>query len=208
VFLPPLDRRGAPVIAERTICAIVPAAGRAERFGSPKAIVEVEGVPMLERVIGSLRDAEVDHIVVVLGAHEDLIRENVPSLATCRVVVNPRPERGMFSSLQEGFNAAPAADAYLVAVGDMPFVRAETIRMIVTEHARVSGIVSPRYRGKRGHPIVVDGAAREAILVAEATPKYTLHDVVKAQAARQHDLEVDDPGVIRDVDTMTDLEPV
>lgn len=190
------------------VCAIVPAAGRSERFGSPKSVADIDGMPMLARVLGGLRAAEIDQIVVVLGNHEAAIRERVQALALCRVVLNPHPERGMFSSIQEGFNAAPTADAYVVAVADMPFVRPATIRALIDEHARVGGIVSPRYRGKRGHPIVVDPRVREAVLVADPRPDFTLHDVIRAQADRRHDLDVDDPGVIRDVDSIADVEVV
>lgn len=184
--------------------AIVPAAGASERFGGIKAVADVWGRPMLERVIDTLRAAEVDHIVVVLGDHEDSVRDNVPGLMSCRLVRNEHPERGMFSSLQVGFAAAPDETAYVVAIGDMPFVRPETVRALVAEHGRNGGIVSPRYRGKRGHPIVVDAAVRDAVLASPTT--ITLHDVIRTQSERRHDLDVDDPGVVRDVDTMKDLD--
>jgi molybdenum cofactor cytidylyltransferase len=190
------------------ICAIVPAAGRSERFGTPKSVADIDGMPMLARVLGALRAAGIDQLVVVLGEHEAAIRERVQALTLCRVVINPRPERGMFSSIQEGFNAAAAADAYVVAVADMPFVRPSTVRALIEAHRRVGGVVSPRYRGKRGHPIVVDQAVREAILSAEPKPGFTLHDIIKAQVERRHDLDVDDPGVVRDVDTIADVEVV
>ncbi len=187
------------------VVAIVPAAGRSERFGEPKAVAEVDGVPMLDRVVETLSAAGVDEVVVVIGGeHEELIRNRVRELERCRVVINPKPERGMFSSLQEGFNACDQARTYLVAVGDMPFVRPETVRAVVAAHGG-HGIVTPRYKGKRGHPIAVDEGVREAILEAEPAPGFTLHDVIKRQQARRRDLEVDDPGVIRDVDTINDL---
>ncbi len=190
----------------REVVAIVPAAGRSERFGEPKAVADVDGLPMLDRVIETLYKAGVDEVVAVIGGeHEQLLRDRVPALEHCRVVINPDPARGMFSSLQEGFNATEPARTYLVAVGDMPFVRLETIAAVVQAHAG-TGVVSPRYRGKRGHPIAVDETVREAILEAEAVPGFTLHDVIKAQLARCRDLDVDDPGVIRDVDTMDDLK--
>lgn len=191
----------------RKAIAIVPAAGRSERFGEPKAVAEVEGVPMLDRVIETLFDADVEEVVVVIGGeHEDLIRDRVPALEHARVVVNPDPERGMFSSLQEGFNAADDARTYLVAVGDMPFVREETVRAVIAAHDG-TGVVTPRYRGKHGHPIAVDERVRQAILEAEPAPGFTLHDVIKGQADRRRSLDVDDPGIVRDIDTRSDLQP-
>jgi molybdenum cofactor cytidylyltransferase len=188
----------------REVVAIVPAAGASERFGEPKQVADVEGATMLDRVVETLYAAGLDEVVVVIGGqHEKLVRDRAQTLERCRVVVNPTPERGMFSSLQEGFNAAASARTYLVAVGDMPFVRQETVRAIVAAHGG-TGIVSPRYHGKRGHPIAVDEQTRQSILEAEPVPGFTLHDVLSAQADRR-DLDVDDPGVVRDVDTRAHL---
>lgn len=189
----------------RKVVAIVPAAGRSERFGAPKAVADVGGAAMLDRVVETLYAAGVDEVVVVIGGkHEKLVRDRALTLERCRVVVNPDPERGMFSSLQEGFNATALARTYLVAVGDMPFVRQETIRAIVTAHGG-TGIVSPRYRGKRGHPIAVDEQTRQWVLGAEPLPGFTLHDVIRAHVDRRRDLDVDDPGVVRDVDIRAHL---
>lgn len=187
-----------------TAVAIVPAAGAAERFGGRKLLADVSGQPLLARTLGALR-GHVAALVVVLSpdatelrALEVLRDENV------RVVSNPDPTRGMLSSIQVGLRTVEGADTYVILPGDMPFVRPETVRELLERSAGAPrGIVSPRYRGKRGHPVVVPGSLRGDILAEDA--RSNLHEVLKRHPGDRVDVDVDDPGVLRDVDTIEDL---
>jgi len=109
----------------------------------------------------------------------------------------------MFSSIQEGI-AQAQGDAILVMPGDMPFVSPDTVRAVIAAYERKPAIVSPRYRGKRGHPVALPAALRDEIRAA--TSRATLHDVIHAHEEMRMDVDVDDPGVIRDVDRQEDLE--
>ena len=185
--------------------AIVTAAGSAERFGGRKLLALVSGEPLLDRTIRSLLDAGVSEIIVVVGTdgRAELERDvNAMNDARVRPVENPDPSRGMFSSIQEGVVTA-SGDALLVMPGDMPFVRPETVRTVIAKYLERPAIVSPRYRGKRGHPVVMPLSLRDEIRTTPATAN--LHDVLKRHAALRVDVDVDDPGVVRDVDTPADL---
>jgi molybdenum cofactor cytidylyltransferase len=86
----------------------------------------------------------------------------------------------------------------------MPYLRSDTVRLIVERQASSSdGIVSPRHGGKRGHPVALPSRLRGEVLAEDTA--HTLHDVIRRHAGEREDLEVDDPGVIRDVDTIEDL---
>ncbi len=188
-----------------TVAAIVPAAGAAERFGGRKLLADVDGTPLLARTLAQILPS-VARAVVVLGPGADELRA-LPALADAkvRVVENRDPSRGMLSSIQAGLATIDWADGYAVLPGDMPYVRADTVREVVERFACTSGgIVSPRYRGKRGHPVVVPARLRDEVLAED--PRSNLHAVLKRHAAERDDLDVDDPGVIRDVDTMEDLK--
>src|ERR1700681_1339518 len=90
--------------------AVVPAAGRSERFGSAKLLALVDGERLLHRTIRSLLDGGVDQVIVVLGADSPVRSSQfeVRSLREpgVRVVTNPDPSRGMFSWIQIGVAAA------------------------------------------------------------------------------------------------------
>jgi CTP:molybdopterin cytidylyltransferase MocA len=186
-------------------CALVPAAGSASRFGGGKLLALVDGTPMLDRTIGALLDGGIEDVLVILppdAAWQDAIRLlGNPRVRTRR---NPDPSRGMFSSIQLGIEAlsdAPVA----VLPGDMPFVRAGTVKDLAGVAERTGGIVSPRYEGRRGHPVLVPADLRQVILAAPATS--TLGDVLRPHAARFVDVDVFDRGVLRDVDVVEDLAP-
>ncbi len=185
--------------------AIITAAGSAERFGGRKLLTLVDGEPLLDRTIRSLLDGGVSKVIVVVGKDDraDLERD-VNAMNDARVwpVENPDPERGMFSSIQEGVQEV-SGDALLVLPGDMPYVRPETVRLILDTWQLRRGIVSPRYRGKRGHPVAMPMGFRDEI---RATPvSANLHEVIRKHLDERVDLDVDDPGVLRDVDVPADL---
>lgn len=184
---------------------VVPAAGAAERFGSAKLLANVGGSPLLERTVLTLLGGGCGRVVVVLGPDARPIRGAVPSLGDRRVTVatNPHPERGMFSSIQTGLREA-SGDPILVLPGDMPYVEEATVSSLLRLYGERAAIVSPKFRGKRGHPVVLPGAYRDEIL--QADPSVTLHEVIKAHASERVDMDVYDRGVVRDVDVPSDLE--
>jgi molybdenum cofactor cytidylyltransferase len=81
-------------------------------------------------------------------------------------------------------------------------VQAATLARL-RETASGHAIVVPRYGGRRGHPVVFSSALFGEIL---ATPdELGARHVVRQDASRVYELDVDDPGVLVDVDTPADL---
>jgi molybdenum cofactor cytidylyltransferase len=187
--------------------AVVTAAGSAERFGGKKLLTPIDGEPLLDHTIRALLEGGVAEVIVVVGrdARAELERDvNAMLDPRIRPVENPDPSRGMFSSIQEGV-AEAQGDAILVMPGDMPFVSADTVRSVIETYARRPAIVSPRYRGKRGHPVAIPSSLRDEIRSAD--PRATLHDVIHRHTDIRVDVDVDDRGIVRDVDTAADLDP-
>jgi molybdenum cofactor cytidylyltransferase len=185
--------------------AIVAAAGSAERFGGKKLLTLIDGEPLLDHTIRALLEGGVAEVIVVVGrdARADLERDvNALLDPRVRAVENPDPSRGMFSSIQEGV-AQTQGDTILVMPGDMPFVSPETVRAVIAAYERKPSIVSPRYRGKRGHPVALPASLRDEIRAT--SPRATLHDVIHAHNDMRVDVDVEDRGIIRDVDRPEDL---
>lgn len=169
----------------RLVAAVVPASGKSSRFGGDKRLALVDGVPMLQRVVRLLETAGAVPVIVV---------DN-----------NPDPDRGMFSSIQIGLAEAVKSGAQVVLVqpADMPFVRADTIRAVIDECTRTGRAVCPRHNAKRGHPLAFPAElARQLLAVDPSTP---LNDAFATIGLVRHEFDVDDPGVLRDVDTREDL---
>jgi molybdenum cofactor cytidylyltransferase len=185
--------------------AVVTAAGSAERFGGKKLLTPIDGQPLLDHTIRALLDGGVADVIVVVGrdARAELERDvNAMRDPRVRTVENPDPSRGMFSSIQEGV-AQAQGDTILVMPGDMPFVSPDTVGAVIASYARKPAIVSPRYRGKRGHPVALPASLRDEIRAADS--RATLHDVIHAHTDLRVDVDVDDRGVVRDVDRPEDL---
>jgi len=91
----------------------------------------------------------------------------------------------------------------VVLPADMPFVESGTVAILLDVFRSAPAIVSPRYAGKRGHPVVLPPALRDEIRAAD--PSITLHDVLKRYPDLRVDVDVEDPGVVRDVDRVADL---
>lgn len=182
--------------------AIVPAAGRSERFGLPKLSVDFEGEPLISRTLRALVEGGVARIVVVAATAATFDR--LPGFDDPRVMLtlNPDPKRGMFSSLQTGL-ATAEGDPILILPGDMPFVRSRTVAAVLAAYAAQPGIIVPTFAGRHGHPIALPASIRAAALVAPATS--ALDALLVASRLLKRELLVDDEGVLRDVDTPSDL---
>lgn len=182
--------------------AVVPAAGFAERFGSDKMLVKIGERPMIEATVRSLLEGGVQKVVVVVPPDSDAIRTALEGIAGVEVATNRSREKGMFSSIQAGLRDA-GGDPILVLPGDQPWVEPATVAALLARYAEAGAIVSPRFNGKRGHPVVIPGEYRQEIL--DAGEGVTLHEILKAHAGHRLDIDVYDRGVIRDVDVPADL---
>jgi molybdenum cofactor cytidylyltransferase len=91
--------------------------------------------------------------VIVVTRPEDQELRALLHAERVRVEICPRAADGMGESLAHGIRAARAADGWIVALGDMPQIRPETIRQIAATLGAGAGIVAPRYQGVRGHPV-------------------------------------------------------
>ncbi len=111
------------------------------------------------------------------------------------------PPSGMGDSLAAAVRATSAAEGWLVALGDMPFIHPATARQLL-ELQRADRIVVPVHAGRRGHPVFFgrNFAAALGELSGDEGAKRLLRE------ASVLELEVADPGIQLDVDTPADLE--
>ena len=186
--------------------AVVPAAGRGERFGGMKLAAMLRGEPLLAHTLRSLLDGGVDAIVLVTAPGSTLVHLQAVSDDRVRCVINPDPARGMFSSIQVGVQSAEG-DPLLILPADMPFVGASTISTVLAAARGESRgrIVSPGFNGRRGHPIILPGRLRSEILAARGDA--TLSAVLDASGLARQTIDMNDAGVLRDVDVVDDLKP-
>jgi len=111
---------------------------------------------------------------------------------------------GMGDSIAAAVRATPDANGWLVLPGDLPLVRPETLRTVAAALAQ-HAVVVPHYQGRRGHPVGFGAQCREAL--SELSGEQGASLVVRAHAAlnRMATIDVDDPGIVTDIDTVHDL---
>jgi molybdenum cofactor cytidylyltransferase len=184
------------------IVGLLLAAGSATRFGSDKLRHELpHGVSLAVQAARHLKTA-VPRIVAVVRPGADATAQALGAEG-CEIVVCERAAEGMGASLACAARAAGAADGYLVALADMPFVRPSSIAAVRDALAAGALIAAPYFRARRGHPVGIAGSLR-----AELERLSGDEGARKILAARENELvkvPVGDPGVVRDIDRPEDL---
>jgi len=188
------------------ISGILLAAGESRRMGSPKALLRYQGQTFIERICTAFLSAGVDELVVVLGAHAEILRPALPPHPALRTVVNPRYFQGQLSSLMVGIGAlSPDSEAAVVNLVDHPLVSAETIKALIDSfRAAPLPILIASYQGRRGHPVLFSGQVYGEILAAPLDQGAKV--VVRKDPARVREVQLDDPGILADIDTPEDYE--
>jgi molybdenum cofactor cytidylyltransferase len=200
----PSSRYGAAVEPQSPrVAALVLAAGLSRRMGgSNKLLAEMGGVPIVRRVVDALAASKASPVLVVVGHQAEQIKA---ALADCKVrfVENAAYEEGLGASLRAGVEALgeEEVDGALVALGDMPWIRAEHVDTLIDafDPKGRSTICVPVHDRKRGHPVLWSsrhfGEMRK--LGGDVGARALLEQHADAVLA----VTVDDPAVHLDVDT-------
>jgi molybdenum cofactor cytidylyltransferase len=177
-------------------------------MGEPKQLLRLGPRTVLEQTIDNIRSAGLEDIVLVLGSSADAIREQLPSSAfdALRVVFNPEFGDGMASSLRTGLSALDHhVDGALIVLADQPFVRPETFSRIAALYRSCKAhIVIPTYRGARGNPVLLDRSVFAEVMALEGD--MGCRAVFAGHAEEIVKAEVDDPGIVLDIDSRDDYE--
>jgi molybdenum cofactor cytidylyltransferase len=178
-----------------TCAGLILAAGESSRMGFPKALLTYQNETFLERLVRLLA-ARCAPVIVVLGHRAEELRTHVPQPAVC--VVNPDYRTGQTGSLQCGLRVVPpSAEGVLFTLVDHPAVQAGTLDALLNGQPGALLRV-PRYRARRGHPVWF--SRRLLPEFSALPPDGAARDVVHAHAAETEFLDVDDAGVVADID--------
>jgi molybdenum cofactor cytidylyltransferase len=105
---------------------------------------------------------------------------------------------GMSASLRTGIAALPGGcTAALICLGDMPFVRPETLDRLAQFHSGQAAVF-PTWQGKRGNPVLLARSLFAGIMTLWGDEG--ARSLLRAIPDRLAELPVDDPGILRDVD--------
>jgi molybdenum cofactor cytidylyltransferase len=187
------------------IVAVILAAGESSRMGRPKALLPIDGVRFIEKIVTTLKATHVGRIVVALGHNATELRQKISDLPV-DLVVNPEYKQGQLTSLHtairgiEAGKDAERVDGLLVHLVDHPYINADLVNLMIERFYETKKlIVVPRYQNRRGHPVIFSRALFRELLAAplDQGAKAVVH------AHRDDTLEIDtnDEGAIIDIDT-------
>jgi molybdenum cofactor cytidylyltransferase len=144
----------------------------------------------------------VPQVLAVVRPGADAVAAVLRALG-CDVTTCPNADQGMGESLVHAISSTADANGWIVALGDMPFVRPATMRALIAALTEDVGIAAPSYRDRRGNPVAFSRKHLPDLLklggdqgARDLLRRYPVDDVV-----------VDDAGIVMDIDVPTDLPP-
>jgi molybdenum cofactor cytidylyltransferase len=189
-----------------TCGALVIAAGFSRRFGSDKRIFKLNtGEPLLVACLRPYRSVFTNVAVVVRSSDSELTRLISRALDRAVPIIVPtdQAEQGMAASIADGIRALASWDYIFLGLGDMPYIRVDTLQILRDRMNDARGdalprIVVPMFRGEAGHPV---GFSREFFgeLIA-LTGDRGARSVIAAHPDSVERVNIDDPGVVTDID--------
>jgi CTP:molybdopterin cytidylyltransferase MocA len=149
------------------VAGLLLAAGAGRRFGGPKALVQLDGEPLVLRALRALTAAGCEPVRVVVGASAEQVRALLPDPA--QAVEAEDWATGMGASLRAGLASLDRTDwtdrtdrtegtgrptAALVHLVDLPWVGPDVLARVIA-HASAEAVARAAYDGVPGHPVLL-----------------------------------------------------
>lgn len=191
------------MVSDISVPGIILAAGKSRRMGANKLLLPFRGKPVLQHVVDAACTSSLSPLLLVLGPECDAIRTQIIS-DTLLLVENPEYSSGYSSSLQAGLRALDTpCSGVMFLLGDQPLVTTQTIEALITAFQKEpQRWVAPTWQGQRGNPVITPASwfDRFFALKGDTGPREHLKD----PAANLKLVEVDDRGVVFDIDSPED----
>lgn len=185
------------------ITGLLLAAGRGTRFTAAHKLLHPlkDGTPMALAALRNLAPC-VDQTIVVLRPEDSALHAALQN-EDVRFVRCKEAQQGFGASIACGVRAAANADGWLIALADMPFISTEVIRNVASQLSNGAALVAPQYQTQRGHPVGFGKIHYNALSLLS-------NDEGARQIVDEHKsglvlIDCNDPGVLRDIDTLDDL---
>jgi molybdenum cofactor cytidylyltransferase len=190
--------------------AVLPAAGASLRMGRPKLLLPFAGGTVVGSLAASLRAGGVGTVLLVTAPGDDDLRAWAQK-AGIGWTINPDPSRGMLSSFLAGIAALGGGEALMrrreplvLSPADLPALRPETVAALLRVSQDGAPLALPVWSGRRGHPLVIAPGLIPEIETLDLA--VGLRQLLDRHTEDLWTLEVEDPGVVQDVDTPEDYQ--
>lgn len=196
-----------PTAEPMRLGVVILGAGASSRMGRPKLLLPWGGTSVVGHLIGQWQALGAEQIAIVCRAGDELLGKELDRLGfpQCNRIVNPQPERGMFSSILcaanwDGWQSGLMA--WALALGDQPHLRDGTLRTLLAfcrEHRE--SICQPQFEGRAHHPVIFPGEAFAELRQSRDT---TLREFLKRISCPSNKCLIEDSGLYLDLDRPED----
>jgi molybdenum cofactor cytidylyltransferase len=171
-------------------------------MGTQKQLLLLGDRPIIRRCADTIFASGVQDLVVVVNGKSERVVEALAGLPV-KIVRNDADDSQMADSVRIGVRALDNRfSGVLICLSDHPLVDPETFRTVIQAHHRgPERIIIPCHKGRRGHP-----ALFSRTILNEVLSGGTLRDIIGKDEARVQVIEVDDEGVLMDMDTDEDYQ--
>ncbi|EEG77312.1 nucleotidyltransferase family protein [Dethiobacter alkaliphilus] len=188
------------------IAAIVLAAGTSSRLKRPKQLLDYQGRPLIRHAVETVVNSNVEQVLVVVGAASEEVSAALQGLPV-QIVKNKAYACGQSTSVRAGLKALAQdspPEGVLFALGDQPLVTGKTIDILLAAFKHQRGIVVPYHEETPGNPV---------IFAKQFLPYFNSlrgdvggRQLIKRFNKEVHRVDVEDPGVVFDIDNWEDYE--
>jgi molybdenum cofactor cytidylyltransferase len=185
----------------KRVAGLILAAGKSERMGSPKPLLQIRGKSFLEYIVTQARLSDLIKLRIVLGHQADKVLRTLPQLQS-EVIINPDYNQGQLSSLIKGLQAIEefSVEGVMLFLVDHPFVTCELINSLLQQFSRQPlPIVIPTFYKRRGHPMIFGRQLFSELVNAPLDQGAAV--VVRSHQPDILHVEVEDQGILIDIDT-------
>jgi CTP:molybdopterin cytidylyltransferase MocA len=188
-----------------SIGALVLAAGKGTRIGTAKLRLSTGGESFLHRCVRTLHAAGVDVVAGVVSPEERAWA--IAEVPGTPLMSNPSDSGDMLSSVRLGLELVTSCKSVVILPVDHPCVQAETVKKLVAAgRSEGDAVIKPSYQGRAGHPVLIPRTLFARVL--SSGDRDTLHTIIAASGVPVTRVVVDDPGVLRNINTPEDLSAV
>ena len=184
------------------ITAIILAAGKGSRIGTPKLMLEINGESFLSVIINKISSAGIKRIICVIN--KEVYKWSKDNFQQYEIIINPEIEKGMLSSVYYGMKEIKETKGVMVFPVDHPFVEVETINeLFISFNNNSDSIIKPRFESKSGHPVIIPFEILKTI--SEKDFDNGLNDYLIKSNCKETYVNVADKGILKNINTKEDL---
>ncbi|MFA7533210.1 MAG: nucleotidyltransferase family protein [Tissierellaceae bacterium] len=186
------------------IAGIIQASGFSRRMKRDKLLMEIEGIPLVERVIKAAIESNLDELILVY--RNEVLRE-LGKKYGLKTVYNGKAYLGQSESIKLGVKSAHDADAYMFFVGDQPYLTTELINYLIEEYKKSNlPILVPYYDGKQGMPMIMSSIYKDKLL--KVVGDKGGRDIVRENQDKVKRVNIESATEGIDIDMPKDLEKI